>query len=143
MIYADTSIVAAHYCDEPLSEVAEDALVNEPQPVISQLVEVELYSAVARKVREGHLSEALAVRITSMFRAHIDQGYYARVALDHVHYEMAREWIGRFSVPLRSLDALHLACTFVCGATLVTADTGLHGAAEHFGVPSVLLSGAP
>ena len=41
MIYADTSVLVAYYCPEPLSEKAEALLTTHEQPVISALAEVE------------------------------------------------------------------------------------------------------
>ena len=50
------------------------------------------------------------------------------------HYHIARDWIGVFEVPLKTLDALHLALSFSAGATLLTADGGLARAAAHFNI---------
>ena len=47
--------------------------------------------------------------IVEQFQADLDSGFYIRIALEPVHYNLAREWIGRFDTPLRTLDALHLA----------------------------------
>ena len=49
--YIDTSLLAAFYCPEPLSDIAEQLITSMDSPVISALTEVELYSAVARKKR--------------------------------------------------------------------------------------------
>ena len=40
-----------------------------------------------------------------------------------IHYHLAREWISRFTTPLRTLDALHLAVASQNNIRLVTADT--------------------
>ncbi len=59
---------------------------------------------------------------------------YERLPIEALHYEMARNWIGSFLVPLRTLDALHLAVCFATNAKLLTADAGLAKAAHLFGV---------
>ncbi|SKB14277.1 PilT protein domain protein (fragment) [Planktothrix sp. PCC 11201] len=37
MIYLDTSVLAAFYWSEALSEIIDDLLNNEPEPALSQL----------------------------------------------------------------------------------------------------------
>jgi len=140
MTYLDTSVLAAYYCPETLSPKAEDAILRAEPPAISQLVEVELHSALARKIREGVLTKADGVRIMTQFRLHLHDAYYHRVPIEAVHYAIAGEWIGRFSTALRTLDALHLAVTFSSDAVLLTADAGLAEAARHFGVRLQFLS---
>jgi predicted nucleic acid-binding protein len=140
MVYLDTSVLAAYYCPEALSAKAEKALRRSDRPAISALVEVEFASAVAKKVREGGLSRADASRIVSQFDKHIATGYYERLPVESSHYEVAREWIGQFLAPLRTLDALHLAVCFAHDAILLTADAGLAKAAHTFRVPTELLA---
>ena len=140
MVYLDTSVLAAYYCPEALSSIAEKAILGSVHPAISLLVEVEFCSAVARKVREGGLSKADAARIVAQFRFHVDEGCYDRLAIDATHYEVARDWVGRCVVPLRTLDALHLAVCFGSGAVLLTADAGLVKAARKFHIETEYLS---
>ncbi|MBM4148852.1 MAG: type II toxin-antitoxin system VapC family toxin [Lentisphaerae bacterium] len=140
MVYLDTSVLAAYYCPEALSAKAEKAILRGGRPAISLLVEVEFSSAVGRKLREGALSRADAVRIVSRFNLHIAAGCYERLAMESSHYEIAREWIGQFIAPLRTLDALHLAVCFANDAILLTADAGMAKAAHGFRVKTELLS---
>ncbi len=44
MIYLDTSVLAAFYWPEAVSEIIDDLLNHEPEPALSQLVEVELFN---------------------------------------------------------------------------------------------------
>ncbi len=140
MTYLDTSVLAAYYCPEPLSDHAEAAIIASATPLLTQLVEVELQSAVARKIREKNLSRADGVEILTRFRLHMDSGCYLRLPLESSHYDIAGSWIGRFDVPLRTLDALHLAVCFDADALLLTADAGLAKAARHFRIKVKLLS---
>ncbi len=48
MVYLDTSILAAYYYPEPLSQQAERRMRSSSEPAISELTELELSSAVAR-----------------------------------------------------------------------------------------------
>lgn len=64
MIYLDTSAIVPYYVPEKLSSVVEQLLQKqEDQPIISQLVEVELFSALSRRVRMGEVSQNDAKRI--------------------------------------------------------------------------------
>lgn len=134
MAYIDTSVLAAYYCPEPLSRTVQKTLAKLSELVISPLVEVELYSALAAKVRARELEAASAGRILDMFRRHLADGFYDVVPVAAAEYALARAWIGRFSSPLRAPDALHLAAAFDNGLTLLTADKDLARSADHFGV---------
>jgi uncharacterized protein len=76
MVYLDTSILAAYYCPEPLSKQAERRIRSSSEPAISELTEVELSSAVARKVRERDLDRQDALKILAQFHAHLESGRY-------------------------------------------------------------------
>lgn len=132
--YIDTSLLAAYYCPEPQSALVQKRLSKITQPVISPLVELELYSAVAAKVRMGDLAAVSAARILDLFGKHQREGVYGVVAVGPAEYDQARDWIGRFSSPLRAADALHLAAAHTNGLTLLTADKALARSARHFGV---------
>ncbi len=140
MVYLDTSVLAAYYCPEAMSAKAELAVRRCGEPAISWLVEVELSSAVARKVREGGLSRTDAVSTLARFRLHVDQDCYGRLPIEAMHYGLARDWLGLSVAPLRTLDALHLAVCFAAGAALLTADRDLARAARQFKVRTHLLS---
>jgi predicted nucleic acid-binding protein len=60
LIYLETSVLAAFYVPEPLSAKAERAVRSEAKPAISELTELEFFSAVARKVRSGGLARPTA-----------------------------------------------------------------------------------
>lgn len=140
MYYIDTSVIVAYYCPEPLSEKAESFLVAHPQPAISYLVEVELFSAVSRKIREGGMAPEDGSRVIAKFLSHLDDSFYTILPVESHHYRLARDWIGQFSTPLRSLDAIHLAITAQGTATMVTADKGLAKSAELLAVDVVFVN---
>jgi uncharacterized protein len=93
MTYLDTSVLAAYYCPEALSDKAEDAIIKSATPLISQLVELELQSAVARKIREKALVKGDGVEILTRFRLHLDSGCYSRLPIESSHYDIAAAWI--------------------------------------------------
>ena len=138
-VYIDTSVLAAYYCPEPLSEKAETFLTAHIQPAISSLTELELFSAISRKVREKGMDHKDAGRVTARFVAHVDNHYYTYLSIEAHHFRLARDWIGMFKLNLRSLDALHLAVSSSEGLTLVAADKGLFKSAKTLDLDSIYL----
>ena len=139
MFYLDTSVIAAYYCPEPLSGKAEDFLTLHPRPAISSLTELEMFSAMSRKIREGGLNRKTAGKIAGKFLGHVDGHFYRYLPVESHHYRLARDWIGLFSTRLKTLDALHLAIAFSEGLTLVTADHELAESAQTLSLDSIFL----
>ncbi|MEG5164569.1 hypothetical protein QUB37_29860 [Microcoleus sp. AT3-A2] len=54
------------------------------------------------------ISQERARQIAIEFQAELDGDFYTRIPLESIHYNLARDWISHFEVPLRTLDALHL-----------------------------------
>jgi predicted nucleic acid-binding protein len=133
-MYIDTSLLLPYYCPEPLSRVAERTLRADPHPAVSDLVELEFFSVLARKVRTKGLAAADATRIGDRFLGHLAAGLYRRLAVQRQHYELARTWLARFALSLRALDALHLALADVEGLRLATSDRDLWRSARSLGV---------
>jgi predicted nucleic acid-binding protein len=140
LIYVDTSVLAAYYCPEPLSEQAQRALAQEDELAISSLVELEFVSAIARKVRTHEMRRPDAHRILAVFQSHLEQGIYTRLGVDAAHFAQAREWLATLVVSLHTLDALHLALAAMNGCSLMTADTALAKACAKVGVTARLIS---
>ena len=139
MIYLDTSVIAPFYWAEAMSNTVEQLLRTETELGLSQLVEVELISALSRRVRMGEISQGNARGIVERFQSDLDNGFYTRLELKPVHYKRAREWISRFETPLRTLDALHLAIAAENNLCLVTSDAVLAISAETFGIKVQIL----
>jgi hypothetical protein len=140
-MYIDTSLVVPYYCPEALSQAAERTLRGDPRAAVSDLVEVEFFSALARKVRAREMSAAAASRTGERFLDHLQAGLYARLAVQRRHYEAARGWLARFTLALRALDALHLALADLEGLRLATSDQDLSRSAKSLGVAVTLVRG--
>ena len=132
--YIDTSVLVAYYCPEALSETVQDFLSEQVKPAVSILTEVELFSAVARKIREGDLGQPDGNRILSKFLSHLDGNFFTIVPVEPHHWRLARGWIGLFNTSIRTLDALHLAIASAGDFILVTSDQRLIQAAGTLGV---------
>ncbi len=141
ILYIDTSVLAPYYCPEHLSTRAQELLINEDhQPAVSSLTEVELYSAVARKVRMNEMSGTDGNRILTRFSSHMSSGLFKIISVKDHHWQMAKGWIALFSTPLRTLDALHLAVAAAEDLELVTADKHLYQAAGILDIPARFLA---
>ncbi len=138
--YLDTSVLTAYYSPEPRSASVQRVLSRIEGPTVSPLVEVELYCAIARKVRGGGLEASDARRIFAQFQLHLAEPRFHLVSLQNGEFRLAREWIGEMVSPLRVLDALHLAAAFAHGLCLLTADRELARSARHFGVNHKLVA---
>ena len=138
-MYVDTSLLVPYYSPEALSLAAQRTMRADPRPTVSDLVEVELFSALARKVRMREMSPPDAARIGQQFLDHLQAGLYTRLAVQRRHYETAREWLARFTLPLRAADALHLALADSEGLRLATADQDLSRSARNLGLPVLLV----
>lgn len=139
MYYIDTIVLAAYYCPEPLSEKVESLLTSMERPSISTLTELELFSAVSRKIREGNIAKADGDRIVARLLSHINGNFYNYLSIENHHYRLARDWMGIFNTALRTLDAIHLAIASAEELTIVTADKILAKSAEALGVTVMLL----
>jgi len=139
MLYVDTSLLAAYYCPEVLSEKAEIFLTTHSPLAISNLTELEMFSALSRKVRGKELNRAAASRISAKFLSHLDGRFYTCFSVQTQHVRLAHDWIGQFNTDLKSLDAIHLAVASLEGLSLVTADRNLAGSAKILAMDVVLI----
>ncbi len=134
MVYIDTSVLVAYYCPEPISEQIENILINMSKPAISPLTEVELASAISRKIREKGLTQGDGNKIIYQFNTHIEQKSYTYLPLQSIHYITAKDWITQFNTPLRTIDALHLAIAVKNKIPVLTADIKFAESARILGV---------
>lgn len=141
-LYLDTGLLAAYYLPDPLSAESEALIRAFAGPAVSDLTEIELLAALARKVRRAELGGRDAQRVRTLFLSHLEDGLYTRLPLRRSHYRLARDWAGRGGVALDAAAALHLAAAALSGHTLATADPALIEAGRELGV-DVVPVGAP
>jgi predicted nucleic acid-binding protein len=141
-LYLDTSVLVPYYAPERLSEACEQLIVSQQdRPAISDLCEVELASALARKLRLGEIERRDVDRMRALFRSHVEGFSYTRLPLERKHYRLAEAKLNRINSPLRTLDALHLACASLARLPLATADVALARSAEEAGIEVILVAG--
>jgi len=135
-VYIDASALAKLYVPEAESERLDAFLRGRLGLMISELAITEVLSAVARRKREGELRPELANEIRGALLADADSGSFARLHLDPaVHRDAERLLLATDSLPLRTLDALHIALAFSGRAThVLTFDRRMREAAVHAGM---------
>jgi predicted nucleic acid-binding protein len=109
-MYLDTSVVVKLYTREADS-AACDKLVEGHRLVSSELLYTELWSALLAKERSGALTSEQRMRVWELFEHHLLDEVIELLRLDAVVVRDAAEIMAMVhpKVPLRTLDAIHLA----------------------------------
>lgn len=134
-MYLDSCIIVKLLVTEPDSEFFVRSL--EGQPVVtSELAQTEVFSALLARERAG--------KITTADRRRAWREFEQRIATEEIHIEPLNGIVLRKArhllehchpkVPLRTLDAIHLATAELChDFPLVTTDSRLREAAAILG----------
>ena len=141
-VYVDSSALAKLYVPEPESELLDEFLRGRRDLMISELVITEVVSAVARRRREKLLDAKQAVEIRDAVASDATSGSFRRLDMTPaIHREAERMLLSSDSLPLRTLDALHLALALSGAATrMITFDSRLADAAISQGLQIVDIS---
>jgi uncharacterized protein len=133
-VYLDTSALVKLLVSEPQSDALNEALMSVEGVIVSDLSLTETASALGRRAREGRLTPAEARRL------YREAGTLARSCqlaelTPPVHRRAERLLLTSADVPLRALDALHVALALDAeAATLVAYDPRLRKAAAAQGL---------
>jgi len=140
-VYIDSSALAKIYLPEAESEPLEDFLRARQDLMISELCITEVVSAAARRKREGLLNAKQVKRIHDAMLADAESGYYRRLGITlRIHRDAERMLLSTESVPLRALDALHIAIALSGPAErMITFDVRMASAAVVHGLQIVEL----
>jgi predicted nucleic acid-binding protein len=134
--YLDTSALIKLYVPEAFSSAVEDFLAGEAQPVISRLSVLEWHCAMARRQRTGSIPASYLTAAREEFTRHLAEGYFLVQPFGDAQFISAQAILNRTNpVPLRTLDALHLAATHDAKLErLATADKIMADAAQQLGI---------
>lgn len=137
--YLDASALAKIYLPETDSKELNSSLRGRRDIRVSDLSVTEVISALARRRREGALSAEKAARLHRALVADLSAGLFEEVLrLDPRTHREAERLLLSSSIPLRALDALHLALarsgTALC---IITFDVRLALAAHQVGLRTV------
>jgi predicted nucleic acid-binding protein len=133
-IYLDASALVKLLVPEAESDSLNLALAGAEDVVVSDLALTETASALGRRTREGRLSPARSRRL---YREAHKLASLCRGSeiTPPVHRRAERLLLTSSGVPLRTLDALHVALALEArAATLVTYDPRLRAAAASQGL---------
>lgn len=134
-MYLDTSVLVKRYVAEPDSDKVDDIVVGFTL-VSSDLAMTELWSALLAKERAKAITSPVREAAWQAFLNDVDEGVLRLIPLDGVMLREANEILLRVhpQVPLRTLDAIHLA-TYgsVITGPLFTKDKRMLAAAKLLG----------
>ena len=134
--YMDTSALAKWYIPERRSLEVRDYAIGAGPLAISWLTVLEMKSLLARRRRAKQLDAEIEARVFATLSDHVRLGYLERHDLNSGTFEAALNIMSMLpSIPLRTLDALHLAVAMEFSASeFVTADGVLLAAADSLGL---------
>ena len=121
MVYVDTSVFIAHLLSEdrrPTQDLWQESMAS------SRLLEIEAWNRLHAPARE-HLGERLRLLLDRLYLLEMDTVVLGRA-------------IEPFPIPIRALDAIHLASADYLRTTgrdvsIATYDARMRGAAERMG----------
>jgi uncharacterized protein len=128
----DTSALAKWYVPESRSDDVEAFLHHTGSVAISTLTVLEMRSLLARRVRDGTIDATHEHRVLSAMEQDVAAGHLRRHSVGDADVMAAGRLFDLLPhLPLRALDALHLAVASSVGATVVaTADRVMAAAAQ-------------
>jgi predicted nucleic acid-binding protein len=141
--YLDTSAAVKLYVVETGSAWLRHQIETDQPPIVLScaLLQVEIWSAFRRRLREGTVTEAEYTKMVNWFAEHC-HALYRFVPVDETGIQLAHELIDRH--PLRAYDALHRAAASRVRSQLVdhsqsellflSADVQLNEAASSEGL---------
>lgn len=135
-MYLDSCILVKLLVVEPDSEFFVRALEGKPL-VTSELAQTEVFSALLARERAGKISVPDRRRAWAEFESRIEAGEIRIEPLNTIVLRKAMHSLERChpKVPLRTLDAIHLATVDLCqDFPLATIDGRLRDAATLLGI---------
>jgi predicted nucleic acid-binding protein len=135
-MYLDSAIVVKLLVREPDSGWFDRALVGETFET-SELALAEVRSALLAKERNGHITPRERVTATERFHSMVEDEVIRLLALHRTVLERASEiqFACHPRIPLRTLDALHVAtCELHRSGTMCATDGRMRAACEQFAI---------
>lgn len=131
-LYLDTSALAKWYIAESDSDAFDEFIRDRAGALISRLTVVELRCALARRRRNREITAAVERAAFKLFESHVRDGLFSVLTMQDAHFVDALQILEELRrMPLRTLDALHLAVARASKAGAVaTADRVMSSAAQ-------------
>jgi predicted nucleic acid-binding protein len=138
-VYLDASALVKLFVPEEESDALNQALAGLTDVIVSDLALTEMASALSRRTREQRLTREEAQRLYREASKLHELSH--RVELTPPIHRRAERLMLSLTIPLRTLDALHLATALDAeAATVVTFDPRLREAATSQGLFVAALS---
>ena len=136
LVYIDTSMLVKRYLPELGSDELEARLLAErPQLIASELIKIEMVSALRRRERQGAADRAFCNAAYALFLGDLLDRVVETVRLDGTQVERSTRLLLELASPLATLDALHLATAIEMDvAIFFTHDAQLSRAAQEAGL---------
>jgi predicted nucleic acid-binding protein len=132
-LYLDASALVKLFVPEAESESLNQALIGARSVILSDLALTEMASALGRRTREGILTDREASNLHREALKLMTSCLY--VDLTPPVHRRAERLLLSLPMPIRALDALHLATALEAGAaTIVTFDQHLRAVAASQGL---------
>jgi hypothetical protein len=143
VVYVDTSALAKWYLNEAGSDDFAAWIVEQTEPWISSLTTLEMRCLLARRRRAGEISVEIEDRSFSAFEDDVANGHLFLHPVDDDALRAGLILIGHLDpLPLRTLDALHLALARQLAAPrLATADARMADAGAALGLEVIRFGG--
>ena len=118
--YFDASALSKRYVEEPGTDWVRGLTASAADNTIltARITMVEVYSALARRRREGSVPDADCLVAAQAFTQHCTTEYEL-VELDEAAVKLARDLLDRHS--LRANDAIQLASALIAETVLIAA----------------------
>jgi predicted nucleic acid-binding protein len=136
-MYIDTSVAVKLFTPEPDSQESE-SIVADSSLVSSQLLHCELRTALHAKTRNNLISPAMMASAWEKFEQYVQEHRIILISFDDALVREAAVVVDRVhpDIPLRTLDALHLATFLRMDAgPLFTKDKRMRAAAAQLSIP--------
>lgn len=137
-MYLDTCMAVKLYLPEAESDLLQKIVAGTGALNCCELLIPEFGSVLARKYREKQVTDNVQNQVWNMFLKHIADGYWSLIPLTRQDLLEARHliWQCRDTVPLRTLDAIHLSvCRSYKIFPLYTVDRIMLQAANFLKIP--------
>lgn len=135
-MYLDSCILVKLVSHEPDS-AAYDQLLRGQAILTSELAVAEVRSALLAKERAGRITRAARLFGWGLFQERVREGEFELLPLTHVVIERAGSLIEQCHprVPLRTLDALHVASMELLGnEVMCSSDLRVREACDYLGL---------
>ena len=136
-MYIDTSCLVAYYVPEPKSDYVQETIQNLNRVSISSVTEIEMLSAIRKKQRMDELSEEHGFKAYDLFKTHIKNGLFEILELNASVFRASEYILRNSSLPLRTLDALHLGMAVEHKTSIFTFDDILLEAAGEIKIKAM------